>query len=61
MISIKLEIRHGSSFLYNHEDIVSFALKYTAEQMAKAQRLGCVIIFCILMSLTIAFRQQRTE
>ena len=37
MISIKLEIRHGSSFLYNHEDIVSFALKYTAEQMAKAE------------------------
>ena len=60
-MKLEIIIRHGISFLYNHEDIVSFALKYTAEQMAKARRLGCVIIFCILMSLAIAFRQQRTK
>ena len=44
---LKVEIRHGGSFLYNHEDIVSFALKYTARQMARARILRCVIIFCI--------------
>ena len=35
---MKLEIRHGSSFLYNHEDIVSFALKYTAKADGQGAR-----------------------
>ena len=64
---MKLEIRHGSSFLYNHEDIVSFALKYKIYskgrwphgQGARTALRDHIVYFDV--SKTIAFQQRRTE